>query len=68
MPFVYLILISLIAIFACYELIHAYREQKKGGKQLDIITFGIKVVTLMILIGILIGVTHFLMKLPYLEF
>jgi uncharacterized membrane protein len=68
MPLVYLILVALVAIFACYELIHAYREQKKGGKQMDVVLFGIKVVVLMILIGLLMGITNWVMTMTWPEF
>jgi hypothetical protein len=57
-----------VGILACYEFIHLLREQKRSEKKIDVMTFGIKVVVLMILIGLLIGVTNWVMTLKWPEF
>lgn len=62
----YMVLILLVAIFGCYEGIYLYRQQKKGGKEIDMVNFVIKIVLLMILIGLLIKMTNWVFSTEWL--
>ena len=64
---IYLILLVLVAILACYEALHGYREQKRGGQERNLVDFVIKVVLLMILIGFLVKMSNWVLSSHWIE-